>query len=69
LALYLRYFGDFNMVKLSKGPRVSGPSSSLGIMRFFDSDTSGPKLSPEFVLGAALALIVFVLVARAMIGA
>lgn len=52
------------MVKLSRGPAVSGPSSTLGIMRFFDADTSGPKLSPEFVIGIALALIIVVLVIK-----
>lgn len=51
------------MVKLNRGPSVSGPSSSLGIMRFFDADTSGPKLSPELVIIIALALIVLVMVA------
>jgi len=29
---------------------ASGPSSSIGIMRFFDQDMGGPKLSPEFIL-------------------
>jgi len=54
------------MVKLSRGPAVSGPSSGLGIMRFFDADTSGPKLSPEFVVGMAIALIAIVLVFKAI---
>jgi preprotein translocase subunit Sec61beta len=54
------------MVKLRKGPSVSGPSSSLGIMRFFDSDTSGPKMSPELIVVIALALIVLVLVVKSV---
>jgi len=54
------------MVKLSRGPSVTGPSSSLGIVRFFDADTSGPKLTPEFVVGVAIALIAIVLVVRAI---
>ena len=54
------------MVKLNRGPSVTGPSSSLGIVRFFYADTSGPKLSPEFVIGAAIALIALVLVVRAI---
>ncbi len=54
------------MVKLRKGPSVSGPSSSLGIMRFFDSDTSGPKMGPEFIIGVALVLILIVLVVKAI---
>ncbi len=32
---------------------TSGPSSSIGIMRFFDTDIGGPKISPEFVVGVA----------------
>ena len=54
------------MVKLNRAPAVSGPSSSLGIVRFFDADTSGPKLSPEFVIGVAIALIALVLIVRAI---
>ena len=54
------------MVKLTQGPKVSSPSSSLGIVRFFDVDTSGPKLSPEFVVVVAIALVVLVLVFKAI---
>jgi len=54
------------MVKLNRGPSVSGPSSSLGIVRFFDASTSGPKLSPEFVIGIAIGLIAIVLIIRAI---
>ena len=46
------------MVKLSRGPAVSSPSSTLGIMRFFDADTAGPKLSPEFIIGIAIVMVV-----------
>jgi len=52
------------MVKLNRGPAVSGPSSSLGIVRFFDADTSGPKLTPEFVVVIAVALIALVVVIK-----
>ncbi len=52
------------MVKLTHGPAASGPSSSLGIMRFFDVDTGGPKLSPEFVVGLALAVIILILLLK-----
>lgn len=52
------------MVKLRKGPAVSGPSSSIGIMRFFDADTSGPKLTPEFIVGLSIAVIIVVLGAK-----
>ena len=54
------------MVKLTHGPKVSSPSSSLGIVRFFDADTSGPKLSPEFVIAIALALVALVMIFKAI---
>ena len=50
------------MVKLTQGPSVSSPSSSLGIMRFFDVDTKGPKLTPELIVGVAVVFTVLVLV-------
>ena len=61
------YFSDF-MVKLNRGAPVSGPSSALGIMRFFDADTAGPKMTPEFVIGIAIALILIVMGAKVMFG-
>ena len=54
------------MVKLTHEKGVSGPSSSIGIMRFFDVDTKGPKLTPEFVLGLSIAFVLLVLVAKVM---
>ncbi|MAG22439.1 MAG: preprotein translocase subunit Sec61beta [Candidatus Diapherotrites archaeon] len=56
------------MVKLKRGPTTTGPSSSLGIMRFFDADTAGPKLSPEFVVIIAVALIAVVVAAKLLLG-
>ena len=56
------------MVKLKRGPSVSGPSSSIGIMRFFDADTSGPKMSPEFVVIVSIVLIAVVVAARMFLG-
>ncbi len=52
------------MVKMTKGPGAQGPSSSLGIMRFFDVDTGGPKLSPEFVVITALMLIIVIVLVK-----
>lgn len=43
-----------------------GPSSSIGIMRFFDTDMGGPKLSPEFVLAVILAFTFLMLVLHFM---
>ena len=45
-------------------PSAGGPSSSIGIMRFFDTDIGGPKLTPEFITIAAAAFIVIVLVVK-----
>lgn len=56
------------MVKLTHGPSVSSPSSSLGIMRFFDADTKGPKLSPEFIIGFSIALMVIIVAAKFFLG-
>lgn len=55
------------MVKLQKIPGVSGPSSSIGIMRFFDADTKGPKMQPEIIMAIALAFVVIVLIAKTFI--
>ena len=56
------------MVKLKRGPPVTGPSSSLGIMRFFDADTAGPKMSPEFVVATSVAVIIIVVALKLMYG-
>ena len=51
------------MVKLSKSKNSSsGPSSSIGIMRFFDSGAKNPKLSPAFGLLVAGAFTVIVII-------
>lgn len=40
------------------------PQSSAGLMRFFQDETNGVKIPPEFVVGAAVLLIVAVVAAR-----
>jgi preprotein translocase subunit Sec61beta len=40
------------------------PQSSAGLMRFFQDETNGPKIRPEFVVGGAFMLIAVVLAAR-----
>ena len=49
-------------MKMNTIARDSGPSSSIGIMRFFDTDSGGPKISPEFVIAVALAFTLIVAV-------
>lgn len=41
-------------MKFTRSSVDSGPSSSIGIIRFFDTDSGGPKIRPEFVLGFAV---------------
>ena len=52
------------MVKLRKGKRVSAPSSTIGLMRFFDADTAGPKLTPEFVLLLCFGVVLVMLLVK-----
>ena len=61
------YFSG-KMVKLKHGAPVSGPSSSLGIMRFFDADTAGPKMSPEFVIATSIIVLIIVIGAKVVFG-
>jgi len=50
------------MVKFTKSkPMTSGPSSALGITRFFDAESKSPKLNPYFVLGAIVIFIIAML--------
>jgi preprotein translocase subunit Sec61beta len=43
---------------------VGMPQSSAGLMRFFQDETNGVKVPPEFVVGMAVTLIVIVMAAR-----
>ncbi|MBN1683528.1 preprotein translocase subunit Sec61beta [Candidatus Bathyarchaeota archaeon] len=48
-----------------KKERSTGmPSSSAGLMRFFQDESHGPKLRPEYVMGGAFLLIVSVVLAK-----
>jgi preprotein translocase subunit Sec61beta len=55
---------------MSKKKRQSSPGmpqSSAGLMRFFQDETNGVKIPPEFVVGAASILIAAVILARVFI--
>ena len=39
----------------------AGPSSAIGLIRFFDTEVGGPKMTPEFVLVIALFFIIAML--------
>jgi preprotein translocase subunit Sec61beta len=42
----------------SKKKNAPLPASSAGLLRFFEDETEGVKIRPEFVLAACVALIV-----------
>jgi preprotein translocase subunit Sec61beta len=55
---------------MSKRKKQSGtgmPQSSAGLMRFFQDETNGVKIPPEFVIGASVVLIAAVVLARIFI--
>jgi preprotein translocase subunit Sec61beta len=52
------------MSKRKKQQGAGMPQSSAGLMRFFQDETNGVKIPPEFALGAAVVLIVTVIAAR-----
>ena len=52
------------MVKFTKSKpdeAGGGPSSAIGIMRFFDADSTSPKLHPYFVIGVIAVFIIAIL--------
>jgi preprotein translocase subunit Sec61beta len=55
-------------VKSKPSEAGSGPSSAIGIMRFFDADSKSPKLDPYFVIGAIAVFIILVLVIKTFTG-
>jgi len=44
--------------------RAYGPSSSIGIVRFFDTEISGAKLTPEFVVSLAFIFVALIMLIR-----
>lgn len=55
------------MVKFTQSkPQAQGPSSSIGVQRFFDTDEGGPKLTPEMVFGFAIVVCVVFIALHAL---
>jgi len=52
--------------KKKRDSNVGMPSSSAGLMRFFQDESNGIKIRPEFVIGGAIVLILSVIAARAL---
>ena len=45
---------------------TSGPTSSIGIMQFFDSDSKSPQLDPKLIVGLSIVFMVLILVLKMM---
>lgn len=55
------------MVKFVKNKSTeSGPSSAIGIMRFFDANTKSPQLNPYFVMAAVIVIVAGMIVLQMM---
>lgn len=55
------------MSRRKKQQNVGMPQSSAGLMRFFQDETNGVKIPPEFVIGASVLLIASVILARVFV--
>ncbi|HPM86065.1 MAG: preprotein translocase subunit Sec61beta [Candidatus ainarchaeum sp.] len=42
----------------------SGPSSAIGITRFFDASSKSPQLNPYLIIGLTIAFIIFILLLK-----
>jgi preprotein translocase subunit Sec61beta len=42
----------------SKKKNAPMPASSAGLLRFFEDETEGVKIRPQFVLAASMALVI-----------
>ncbi|KZX17303.1 preprotein translocase subunit Sec61beta [Methanobrevibacter filiformis] len=49
---------------MGKKDKISLPSSGAGLVRYFDEESNGPKLSPEHVVAITVILGVFCLILR-----
>lgn len=52
----------------SSSDRSVGPSSALGIIRFFDADSKSPQLSPYFVVAMTIVFLIIILILKRMLG-
>lgn len=53
------------MVKFTQSaPQAQGPSSGIGVQRFFDTDEGGPQLTPQMVFGFTIVVVILFVAAR-----
>jgi preprotein translocase subunit Sec61beta len=55
------------MSKKKKDSSTAMPASSAGLIRFFQDESYGVKIKPEFVVAGAISLILTVILARAFL--
>jgi preprotein translocase subunit Sec61beta len=53
----------------SKKKQAPLPASSAGLLRFFEDETKGVKIRPEFVVAMSVALIVISILIRILLPA
>jgi len=54
------------MKGMKKQAPSQSPSSTAGLMRFFDVSGGGPQISPQVVVGAAIGIIVLHIIISAI---
>jgi preprotein translocase subunit Sec61beta len=55
------------MSKKKKDSSTAMPASSAGLIRFFQDESYGVKIKPEFVVAGAISLILTVILAKAFL--
>ncbi len=55
------------MSKKKKDSSTAMPATSAGLIRFFQDESYGVKIKPEFVVAGAISLILTVILARAFL--
>ena len=52
------------MSKKKKEKKAPMPAASAGLLRFFEEETEGVKVKPEFLVAAAIALVIVCVLAH-----
>ena len=60
--ILINVIGESFMAK--KDNKISMPQTGAGLVRYFDEESLGPKISPEHVLVATVILAIFCFVLR-----
>ena len=60
--ILINIIGELFMAK--KDNKISMPQTGAGLVRYFDEESLGPKLSPEHILVATVILAIFCFVLR-----